>query len=142
MAYPNLYQNYNTPYNYNQYQQPNYNYISQQQYQPQQIQYQQQIQQPQQGLIGKVVESIDIVRNTEIPIGGSAIFPQANMNAIFYKAWNPDGTTKIITYKPEVESLEEPIDSTLVSQLNSITESIYNIEKKIDSIKVFLLWMN
>lgn len=130
MAYQNLYPN--NPYYATSYQ--GYNnmygqqpYQMQQQYQPTQIQ--------QTGLPGKIVESLDMAKNTEIPIGSTAIFPQADMNKIFVKSWGADGSIKIVTYSPEKEKEQPSIDATITSSLNDIYESITNLEKKIDKIR-------
>lgn len=142
MAYP-IYQQpnnygYTNPYaQYSPaYQMQGYQNYAQQQYQPVQTgtTLQQPAQQPQ-GLPGKIVESLDVVKTIEIPLGGSALFPQADMSAIHLKAWNNDGSTRIVTYRPEIVDDEEPIDTTIISSLNSIYESLEKLEKKIDGMK-------
>ena len=65
------------------------NYPYGNQYQQQQMPYQAQAQTPQpQGLNGKIVDSQDVVRATEVPIGGYGIFPKADLSEIYIKSWN------------------------------------------------------
>jgi len=104
------------------YVQPNY---YQQQYQPV-------LSQPQ--LNGKVVDSVDIVKATEVPIGSFGIYPKADQTEIYLKTWNVDGTTKITTYIPIVNQLEEKTNS-YVDDLEYIKKQITDLSKKIDSIK-------
>ena len=51
-------------------------------------------------LNGKVVDSIDLVRVTEVPIGSYGVFPKADFSEVYIKAWNPNGTTSIYCFKP------------------------------------------
>lgn len=120
--YPNYYMN-NYPYNGNNSNQ----YISQaQNYMP--------MNQPSPQLLnGKVVDSADVVKATEVPIGGYGIFPKADLSEIYIKSWNNNGTTSIITFIP-VPS-EAPVevqqqDNTIIEILNKIN----NLEVKIDSL--------
>jgi hypothetical protein len=52
------------------------------------------------GINGKIVDSEDIVKATEVPIGGYGVFPKADLSEIYIKTWNNNGTTSILTYKP------------------------------------------
>ena len=55
-------------------------------------------------LNGKQVESIDIVKNLEIPLDGSiSYFPLVNGTAIATKQLMQDGTSKITIYEPKKE---------------------------------------
>lgn len=82
----NYYPNYNPNY-YN----PSYSYNIpyNQNVQPQQAQTQ--------TLNGKIVDSKDIVKVTDVPIGSYGIFPKADLSEIYIKSWNNNGTTNIIT---------------------------------------------
>ncbi len=95
----NLYNNpYNNPY-------LNYNMQSQQMpRQPQQPMYRPQTTT---GLQGKVVDSLDVVKATDIPYDGSvSYFPLTDGTAIITKQLQQDGTSKVIVYKPIVENEE------------------------------------
>ena len=112
----------------------NYPYGQQQQYAvPQQQQY---IPQPQpqtsQTLNGKIVDSADIVKATEVPMGGYGIFPKADLSEIYIKSWNNNGTTSVITYRPEVTAVQEEKQEKDV--FNEIKAQIERLENKIDKI--------
>jgi hypothetical protein len=106
------------------------NYPYGNQYQQQQMPYQAQAQTPQpQGLNGKIVDSQDVVRATEVPIGGYGIFPKADLSEIYIKSWNNNGTTSVITYKPESP---QPVATT--DPITELKEQITVINSKLDSI--------
>lgn len=42
---------------------------------------------------GKIVDSEDILKVTEIPMGGFGVFPKADFNEIYLKYWKDNGTT-------------------------------------------------
>lgn len=77
--------------------------------------YQQSLQQPVAGAqmslanqqmtpVGKMVDSIDVVKATDIPMDGNMYyFPKADGTEIFGKQWQANGTTRILTYKPVLE---------------------------------------
>jgi hypothetical protein len=51
--------------------------------------------------IGKVVESMDIVKVTDIPMDGNMYyFPKADGTEIYGKQFGMDGKTRILTFKP------------------------------------------
>ena len=113
--------------NYFQTQQP-YNSYGQQ-YMPNpymermaQLQQFQQSLQPQQqqiGITGKVVESIDMVKATDIPMNGETVyFPKADGTEIYTKRWLPNGTTEVIAYKPFLGAQEERTTNTVETEEN------------------------
>lgn len=83
-------------------------------------------------LNGKIVDSADIVRATEVPIGGYGIFPKADLSEIYIKSWNNNGTTSIITFKPEPPKQEEVVQK--VDSINEVKEHLTKLEEKIDAI--------
>ena len=113
-----------------------YPYLNSQYMQTQPPQQPQQIpQQPQMmpsGLNGKIVDGPEMVRATEVPIGGYAIFPKADLSEIYIKAWNPNGTTNIITFKPIVPEPITPQEEG--NNVNQILQRIDMLESKIDSL--------
>ena len=77
-------------------------------------QYQQSLQQPlvptqmsganQMSALGKMVDSIDVVKATDIPMDGNAYyFPKADGTEVYCKQWLQNGTTRILTFKPVFE---------------------------------------
>lgn len=65
-----------------------------------------QLQQYQQSLntfsaLGKIVESEDIVKTTDIPMDGNMYyFPKADGTEVYGKKWLPNGQTQILAFKP------------------------------------------
>lgn len=118
---PNFYQGYN--YGNNQ-------YIPQYQQQPQQIQ---QVAATS-VLSGKVVDSEDMVKATEVPIGGYSIFPKADLSEIYIKSWNQNGTTSIITFKPYEPPIPTQTESGNGAETAAILEKISALEGKLDEI--------
>ena len=113
-----------------------YNYANQYvpQLQPQQFISQPmapQTQQPQ-SLNGKIVDSEDVVKATEVPIGGYGIFPKADLSEIYIKSWNNNGTTSIITFKPIIQEVKEP--QTVEDNSLKIIERLNALDAKIDSL--------
>ena len=75
--------------------------------QPQEMsqpQAQQTIQQPM-NVIGKIVDSVEMVKSMDVPMdGGMYYFPKADGTEIFAKQWIVnEGRTRILTYKPVLE---------------------------------------
>lgn len=99
---------------------------------------QQYVQQTNNSLQGKIVDSIDVVRATDIPMDGNCYyFPKADGSEVYAKRWLPSGNTEVIVYKPSIEeanvkevdnrsSLEE-----VTNRLDSIDERIGKIEKSL-----------
>lgn len=79
-------------------------------------QYQQNLQQPmppaqipganqQMNVIGKIVDSVDVVKATDVPMDGNMFyFPKADGTEIFSKQWLPNGQTRILTFKPVLDA--------------------------------------
>lgn len=165
--------NYGMPFN-NQFYNPTMNnqrIQSQQQYSPisqqspmQQEQYMQQQSMYRQSipLQGKLVDSIELVKATEIPLDGSiSYFPLTDGTAIITKQLQMDGTSKTLIYKPvenndenkkeeekpkyvTIEEFEQRFKKinnseikdelkTLKRQIKDITEDIKEINKDIQS---------
>lgn len=54
--------------------------------------------------LGKIVESVDIVKVTDIPMDGNMYyFPKADGTEIYSKQFGMDGKTRILTFKPLLE---------------------------------------
>lgn len=110
-----------------------------------QLQAQQQQMQASQNMatLGKVVESVDVLKTLEVPMDGNAYyFPKADGTEIFSKQWLPNGTTRILTFKPSLDDKadENTLDEEKmnVEQFNKVVEGILNeiqtINSKIDKI--------
>lgn len=144
-------QPYPNPNYYSQYQQPQYNPYMQRMENLQQ--FQQAIQQPMSPTqmsgtsqftpLGKIVESVDMVKATDIPMDGSMYyFPTADGNMIFGKQWMPNGQTRILTFKPSLDDNpntlsqnEEKLNLEALGQvLEGIQSDIKTLTEKLDKI--------
>lgn len=129
MNYYNPASYYNMNYPYNTYpmtamQQPQMNLMQQQQ-QPQQN-----ITQP--ALNGKIVDSADVVKATEVPIGGYGIFPKADLSEIYIKSWNNNGTTSVITFKPVMQEEPNVLQPATNDEISKVLQKIDLLENKLD----------
>lgn len=91
--------------------------------------------QPQMNVLnGKIVDSEDIVRATEVPIGGYGVFPKADLSEIYVKSWNNNGTTSVITYQPIITP-SAPSDKTAPdnSIILQLFQKMENVENKLDT---------
>ena len=117
-------------------------------------QYQQNLQQPmsqasmpganqQMNVIGKIVDSIDVVKATDVPMDGSMYyFPKADGTEIFGKQWLSNGQTRILTFKPVLEDNPNNVSSDTeklkISLSDEVTEVFMKrfdeLEKRIDDL--------
>lgn len=139
--------------NYMMYQQPQYNPYLQRMENLQQ--FQQAMQQPVQNNLNltpglnmlaslvKVVESIDMVKATDIPMDGNMYyFPKADGTEIYSKAWMANGQTRILTFKPVLDDNpntsshnEEKLNLEVLGQvLEGIQSDIKVLTEKLDKI--------
>ena len=99
-------------------------------------------------LLGKAVESIDVVKATDIPLDGSiSYFPLTDGSAIVSKQLQNDGTSKIVVYKPTKEDkketiqfatlddLQEAIGEIDLSDIQDLKEEIKDIKKQLKELK-------
>ena len=93
--------------------------------------------------LGKVVESMDIVKVTDIPMDGNMYyFPKADGSEIYSKQFMPNGQTRILTFKPtlgnEPNDLSNEDEKTKMvafdEVLGAIRSEIKAINDKIDKI--------
>ena len=118
----------------------------------------QQMQQPQMPVanqfapLGKMVDSVEVVKATDIPMDGNMYyFPKADGSIIYGKQWLPNGTTKILGFKavsdvdventtPNVENLRISIINELtdvfMDKFNDISDSLKRLEKSIRPMQV------
>lgn len=137
--------------NYMMYQQPQYNPYLQRMENLQQ--FQQVIQQPMSPAqmsgtsqfipLGKIVESVDMVKATDIPMDGNMYyFPKADGTEIYGKAWMANGQTRILTFKPVLDDNpntlsqnEEKLNLDVLGQvLEGIQSDIKTLTEKLDKI--------
>ena len=116
-------------------------------------QYQQSLQQPivptqtpvsnQMSALGKMVDSIDVVKATDIPMdGNSYYFPKADGTEVYCKQWLQNGTTRILTFKPVFEdnpnNLSPDTEKLKISISDDVTAAFMKrfdeLEKRIDDL--------
>lgn len=108
-------------------------------------QFQQSLQSGNQNLqmLGKIVESEDIVKATDIPMDGNMYyFPKADGSMIFGKQWLANGTTRLIAFKPildeDVNNLSQSEIKTEIGAFNDVLGTIQNdlrlLNDKIDKL--------
>ena len=110
-------------------------------------QYQQSLQQPvsqaQMSAIGKIVDSIDVVKATDIPMdGNSYYFPKADGTEVYCKQWLQNGTTRILTFKPVFEDNPNNVSSNTEKLKIGISDEVIEVfmkrfdelEKRIDDL--------
>ena len=137
-------------YGYNPYYQPQrFQNVEQPNQQPMMTTYQSPIQLTKPTtLLGKAVESIDVVKATDIPLDGSiSYFPLTDGSAIVSKQLQNDGTSKIVVYKPAKEDkkeaiqfatlddLQEAIGEIDLSDIQDLKEEIKDIKKQLKELK-------
>lgn len=93
--------------------------------------------------LGKVVESMDIVKVTDIPMDGNMYyFPKADGTEIYTKQFMPNGQTRILTFKPLFDDNPNILSSDeeklkyedFSGVLMGIQEDIKTISDKVDKI--------
>lgn len=99
------------------------------------------------GLLGKMVDSIEVVKSLDIPLDGStSFFPIADGSSIVTKQLQNDGTSKITIYKPieeEKESVnyitQEELDKSLrsidLSELDDLKEELKELRRDFKEIQ-------
>ena len=142
-----MYNNYN-PYLY----QPQQQRIPTEYQQPTQ-QYMQPIQMSKPiGLLGKSVDSIEVVRAMDITLDGSiSYFPLTDGSAIVTKQILQNGTSKTIIYKPVDEDKQEPVKNYItveefnqrfaeinIDEIEDLVDEFKDIKKDIKDLKTKL----
>ena len=115
--------------------------------------YQQSLQQPvagtqmslanQMSTLGKMVDIIDVVKATDIPMDGNAYyFPKADGTEVYCKQWLQNGTTRILTFKPVLEDNPNNVSSNTEKLKISLSDDVTDVfmkrfdelEKRIDDL--------
>ena len=98
------------PYNLSSPYYGNYNQQAQQMQTPRQTPQQMYKPQTSIALQGKIVDSLDVVKATDIPYDGSvSYFPLTDGSAIITKQLQQDGTSKMVIYKPISDNEENKV---------------------------------
>ena len=118
-------------------------------------QYQQSLQQPMQNVLsnqipgttqqyapmGKIIENVDVLKTTEVPMDGNIYyFPKADGSEIYSKQWLANGTTRILTFKPilneDIENTTNDTEKLKIGLSDEVTDTFMkrfdDIEKRLD----------
>ena len=118
-------------------------------------QYQQSLQQPMQNIVsnqipganqqytpmGKIIENVDVLKTTEVPMDGNIYyFPKADGSEIYSKQWLANGTTRILTFKPVFEdnpnTLSSDTEKLKIGLSDDVTDTFMkrfdDIEKRLE----------
>lgn len=118
-------------------------------------QYQQSLQQPMQNIVsnqipganqqytpmGKIIENVDVLKTTEVPMDGNVYyFPKADGSEIYSKQWLSNGTTRILTFKPilneDTENIANDTEKLKIGLSDELTDTFMkrfdSIEKRLD----------
>lgn len=118
-----------------------------QQQQFNQSQYGQQIPAQQMGLNGEVVDSIDVVKAKNVDMSGNVTYyPKADLSEIYTKQLQPDGTSRVVTYRaiqPEENKQKDVQQYVTAQNLNDMfvqlkSDLIQNIVNNFTDIKQML----
>ena len=91
------------------------------------------------GLYGKIVDSIEVVKATDIPMDGNMYyFPKADSSEIYLKRWLTNGTTEVITFSKSLPIMDEVINEDVESK-QEIFDKLNLIEKQISKIEEMLV---
>lgn len=132
----------------------NYGYNPYGTYMPQRPIMQQPIQQEQFNTVqsrsilnGKQVDSIDVVKATDIPMDGSvSYFPLADGSSIITKQIQLDGTSKITIFKPfkeeenkvkyiTLEDMKKAIDDIDLSDIDDLKDELKELRQELKELK-------
>ena len=99
-------------------------------------------------LLGKAVESIDVVKAMDIPFDGSiSYFPLTDGSAIITKQLQTDGTSKMVVYKPvqedkkdaiqfaTLEDIQDAINDLDLSDIQDLRDDVKEIKKQLKEFK-------
>lgn len=99
----------------------------------------------QMNLLGKSVDSIEVVKAMDIPLDGSiSYFPLTDGSAIVTKKLQADGTSKTIIYKPVEESkgdtkflVMEDLETIIndINDMKDLKEQFSSVKKDIKELK-------
>lgn len=99
----------------------------------------------QMNLLGKSVDSIDVVKAMDIPLDGSvSYFPLTDGSAIVTKKLQADGTSKTVIYKPVEESkgdtkflVMEDLENIIndINDMKDLKEQFSSVKKDIKELK-------
>lgn len=86
------------------------------------------------GLQGKSVDSLEVVKATDVPFDGSiSYFPLTDGTAIVTKQLQNDGTSKITVYKPAEQ--DKTVKFLTLDDLQDIEDQLTDIRKQLKDLR-------
>lgn len=87
-------------------------------------------------LLGKSVDSIDVVKAMDIPLDGStSYFPLTDGSAIVTKKLMSDGTSRTVVYKPVEENKDDSSRYLVLDDLEDIMDQLNDMKDIKDELK-------
>lgn len=87
-------------------------------------------------LLGKAVESIDVVKAMDIPFDGSiSYFPLTDGSAIITKQLQTNGTSKMVVYKPVQEDKKDAVKFATLEDIQNLKDDIDEMKKQLKEFK-------
>ena len=81
--------------------------------------------------LGKMVDSIDVVKATDIPMDGNTYyFPKADGTEVYCKQWLQNGTTRILTFKPVFDDNTNNVSSDTEKLKISLSDDVTDVFMK------------
>lgn len=78
--------------------------------------------------LGKIVDSVDVVKATDIPMDGNAYyFPKADGTEVYMKRWLANGTTETTVYKPILDKENNQTITLSSEQEKSVLEDFRGV---------------
>lgn len=106
----------------------------------------------QSGLLGKIVDNIDVVKAMDIPLDGStSYFPLSDQSAIVTKQLQSDGTSKLVVYKPtnnekenvvqfatleDIQDAINDLDLSDIQDIQDLKDDVKEIKKQLKEFKI------
>lgn len=88
------------------------------------------------GLLGKSVDSVDVVKSMDIPLDGRiSYFPLTDGSAIVTKKLQNDGTSKTLVYKLVNEDAKEDVQFATIDDIEQLINDLEDLKDLKDEFK-------
>lgn len=107
---------------------------------------QQSLQQPQQQAVylnGRMVDSVDNIVASDVPMDGTfAIFPKRDMSEVFLKYWTGEGKIATIVFRPVTETHPSVLSydqqktqfDEFIASIGGISDKVDNLSNRLDEV--------
>lgn len=112
---------------------------------PNYYQFQNNYQQPMATIYGKVIQTVDQISPSEIPMDGNiAVFPKNDLSEIYVKRWMSNGSISTVRYVPNFDNglnavipspnVTEPPKTANIVDADGIMARLDELNKKLDDV--------